>query len=82
MSAGLPPRPPAPAPAALLRRPPCTLANLPRCAHAPCLPCAAAAQFDEDAAVDGIIARLCRDIEVVVVHCYLSQQRGPYCAQR
>ncbi|KAL4444898.1 hypothetical protein ABPG77_003948 [Micractinium sp. CCAP 211/92] len=41
-----------------------------------------ASQFDLDEAVDGIIARLCRDVKVVVVHCYLSQQRGPYCAQR
>ncbi|KAL4448084.1 hypothetical protein ABPG75_005303 [Micractinium tetrahymenae] len=41
-----------------------------------------AARFDGDEMVDQIIARFCQDVEVVVVHCYLSQQRGPYCAQR
>ncbi|GAB4823907.1 hypothetical protein N2152v2_010953 [Parachlorella kessleri] len=34
--------------------------------------------------VDGFIKReiLSRDLETVVVHCFLCQQRGPFCAKR
>lgn len=24
----------------------------------------------------------CSGMDIVIVHCFLSQQRGPYCAQR
>ncbi|PSC71887.1 Rhodanese [Micractinium conductrix] len=41
-----------------------------------------ASQFYDDATVEKFIARFCRDVETVVFHCYLSQQRGPFCAQR
>lgn len=41
-----------------------------------------AARFDQDEMVDQLLASFCRDAEVIIVHCYLSQQRGPYCAQR
>ena len=51
----------------------------PSCAHRPA---AVASQFYDDATVEKFIARFCRDVETVVFHCYLSQQRGPFCAQR
>ncbi|KAI7842363.1 hypothetical protein COHA_004003 [Chlorella ohadii] len=38
--------------------------------------------FEDNVLVDRVVSRFCRGMEVVIVHCYLSQQRGPYCAQR
>eukprot|EP00887_Chlorella_sp_A99_P004585 scaffold4.g4585.t1 len=39
-------------------------------------------KFDEDVVVDFVIGSRLAQAEMVVVHCYLSQQRGPYVARR
>ena len=42
-----------------------------------------ASEFERDADVDAFIEReLKPDVQTVVVHCALSQVRGPYCANR
>lgn len=40
--------------------------------------------FDEKAEVDAFILQqiIPRALETVIVHCFLSQQRGPFCAKR
>jgi Cdc25 family phosphatase len=38
--------------------------------------------FEDNVLVDRVVSRFCRGMDIVIVHCYLSQQRGPYCAQR
>ena len=42
---------------------------------------AAAETFCDDNRVDELVA-LCQGMDTVVLHCFLSQQRGPFCAQR
>ncbi|KAI3438447.1 hypothetical protein D9Q98_000877 [Chlorella vulgaris] len=37
--------------------------------------------FSSDQRIEEVVQR-CQGMETVVVHCYLSQQRGPFCAQR
>ncbi|EFN57375.1 hypothetical protein CHLNCDRAFT_142765 [Chlorella variabilis] len=41
----------------------------------------AAETFCDDNRVDELVA-LCQGMDTVVLHCFLSQQRGPFCAQR
>lgn len=44
-------------------------------------PNAAVSNFSDDYRVDNVI-EMCRGMDTVVLHCYLSQQRGPFAAQR
>lgn len=39
-------------------------------------------RFEDDSSVDAIIAEHCVGKDRVVVHCMMSQKRGPYCANR
>lgn len=39
-------------------------------------------RFEDDSAVDELIAELCAGKDRVVVHCMMSQKRGPYSAKR
>ncbi len=41
-------------------------------------------EFHEDASVDALIQKhsLAREYSCVVVTCFMSQQRGPFCARR
>lgn len=41
-----------------------------------------AAMFEDNANVDKFLARLPASVRTLVVHCYLSQQRGPFVARR
>lgn len=38
--------------------------------------------FNDDSKVDKVLEAHCGGADTVVVHCYLSQVRGPFCAQR
>ena len=44
--------------------------------------CAVSETFNDDNQVDKVVEAHCRGADTVVVHCYLSQVRGPFCAQR
>lgn len=37
---------------------------------------AVAAQFQQDSVVDRVVSRFCRGMDTVIVHCFLSQERG------
>lgn len=38
--------------------------------------------FDSDEQIDAIIDSHCANKDLIILHCMLSQQRGPFCALR